>query len=318
MVDAVRHGLLPFGGGSHLERIGETYTGTTGDDAQTGTRKNDTFDYSQGGNDELHGARGNDQFFFGAALTSSDIVDGGSGDDQLNLDGFYLNLTPMLTSIEVIALAAGHDYSLILGDANIAAGKTLTVDGSTLGTSNHLNLSATETDGRLVAIGGAGQDSLNGGNLDDDFRGGGGTDVLHGGLGADRLAPGAGTDALTFYTTAESTSRHYDEIVGFDFDEDLIGLSNVGISAIDPTVLHGSLSGTDFDHDLRDAIGNAELHRHHAVLFIPDDGTLAGLTFLIADANGKAGYQPGKDYVFLLTEAHHINHLDASDFYIEA
>ena len=37
-----------------------------------------------------------------------------------------------------------------------------------------------------------------------------------------------------------------------------------------------------------------------AVLFAPTSGTLAGNVFLIADANGIAGYQADADFVFQL------------------
>ena len=37
-----------------------------------------------------------------------------------------------------------------------------------------------------------------------------------------------------------------------------------------------------------------------AVLYTPTSGTLAGTVFLIADANGIAGYQADADFVFQL------------------
>ena len=37
------------------------------------------------------------------------------------------------------------------------------------------------------------------------------------------------------------------------------------------------------------------------MLFQADGGDLAGLTFLVVDANGVAGYQAGSDYVIQLT-----------------
>ena len=79
----------------------------------------------------------------------------------------------------------------------------------------------------------------------------------------------------------------------------------------------GTLSDNgNFNDQLAAAIGATELAKHHAVLFKPDDGNLTGTTFLIIDANGKAGYQAGKDFVVLLTDAAHLGQLDAGDFVV--
>ena len=54
-----------------------------------------------------------------------------------------------------------------------------------------------------------------------------------------------------------------------------------------------------FDADL--ALGvNAVLGAGQAMLFTPDQGDLAGRTFLVVDGNDTAGYQPGQDYVIAL------------------
>ena len=75
------------------------------------------------------------------------------------------------------------------------------------------------------------------------------------------------------------------------------------MALIDPAVHAGSLSTATFDSDLTAAIGASHLSADAAILFSPSAGTLAGNTFLIADENGVAGYQAGKDFVFNVTGA---------------
>jgi hypothetical protein len=51
------------------------------------------------------------------------------------------------------------------------------------------------------------------------------------------------------------------------------------------------------------------------VIFTPSVGTLAGKIFLVVDANGVAGYQPGGlDYVTELKAPVSLGALDATDF----
>ncbi|HUO97234.1 MAG TPA: bluetail domain-containing putative surface protein, partial [Rhizomicrobium sp.] len=45
---------------------------------------------------------------------------------------------------------------------------------------------------------------------------------------------------------------------------------------------------------------SGKLLSHHAVLFTPDAGALAGQQFLVIDTNGVAGYQAGADLVIRL------------------
>src|SRR5205814_3612432 len=66
-----------------------SYTGTTGDDKIRGTAGDDDFDMSQGGNDVVKARGGGDYIYFGDAFTADDNIDGGSGDDALELIGDY-------------------------------------------------------------------------------------------------------------------------------------------------------------------------------------------------------------------------------------
>ena len=85
----------------------------------------------------------------------------------------------------------------------------------------------------------------------------------------------------------------------------------VGVGA---AVNAGTLSAASFDSDLTAAISAARLSAQYAVLFTPNAGDLAGHTFLIADANGSAGYQAAGDYVFDLAAPVRTNYFAVSDF----
>src|SRR3569832_2111988 len=118
------------------------YTGTAGDDTLTGTAGNDVFNMGQGGNDTVSGGDGNDIFRFGGTFAPGDSVDGGTGVDQLQLDGDYsaeqnINST-QLSNVEIITVAAGHSYNLIFFDGVIADGQSRAGGGRARGASGGL------------------------------------------------------------------------------------------------------------------------------------------------------------------------------------
>ena len=89
-------------------------------------------------------------------------------------------------------LGAGFNYALTSNDGNVAAGQSLTVDGSALGSGNSMTFNgAAETDGAFVIKGGAGADTLTGGAGNDTFSMGGNLTA------ADKLNGGGGGDLLT-------------------------------------------------------------------------------------------------------------------------
>jgi len=239
---------------------------------------NDTFNMQTSeGDDTLLGDAGNDTFNFGGAFTAKEKIDGGSGTDTANLSGNYASgvtfAATTMVNVEKIVLAAGHDYKLTTNNATVAAGKTLTIDGSALSTSNVLTFSgAAETNGHFIIIGGKGGDKLTGGALSDTFA----------------------------YTSAsQSTGTHYDTITGFKFGTDSFDIPGGAgvITGINTKVTSGALSTATFDANLSSAISSSRLGAHHAVLFTPNGGTLSGQTFLVVDLNGVAGYQSGADLV---------------------
>jgi Ca2+-binding RTX toxin-like protein len=107
------------------------------------------------------------------------------------LEGNYnIALGASLANVENIVLLDGFDYSLTSNNANVAAGQTMTVDGSDLSGRNFSFYGSAETDGKFVLIGGASTDRLTGGAGDDVFDMGGdlaATDSLTGGAGNDTL-----------------------------------------------------------------------------------------------------------------------------------
>lgn len=183
----------------------------------TGGLRNDVFDFTHGGSDIAMGGYGQDTFFMGGTLDAGDRINGGNGNgnDTVVLDGDYHTALVLaaatLINVETIAFAAGHDYALVANNGNVAAGKTLTVDGSALGASDTLAFDGSaETNGAFVMKGGAGADVLTGGGGNDSFdltlggadtvHGGGGADIIHTAatlLASQTIDGGAGDDVLS-------------------------------------------------------------------------------------------------------------------------
>jgi len=122
----------------------------------------------------ITGSGGNDMIKFAGNFSASDSVNGGAGNDTLSFNGDYSGGTTFgasqLTSIETIVVADGHTYTFTTNDGNVAAGATLTVDGSALTGSNQLFFNGSaETNGHFAFIGGASDDDLEGGAQSDTF-----------------------------------------------------------------------------------------------------------------------------------------------------
>jgi Ca2+-binding RTX toxin-like protein len=319
--------------------------GGAGADVISSGRGADTITLDRGGNDTADGGRGNDTFALGAALTSADKIDGALGADTVQLAGDYsagvtFGATTMV-NVDTLILGAGFDYKLTLNNATVAAGKTLAVDASGLDGSSALTFTGSaENDGRFDIAGGAGGDTVTGGQLDDLIDGGAGNDTLNGVAGDDRIEGGAGDDTLVgasgndvliggagkdrleggaaaddfkYGDVSESTGGIHDTLVGFDANVDDIDLA-IAVTGIDAAVTEGELKPGKFNNTMANILGADALAPNHAVLVTPDEGALAGVTFLVVDINGEAGYQADADLVLRLENPANLGNLDLADF----
>lgn len=283
-------GRLQLYGGAASDRL----TGGALDDSIVGALGNDLIDLSTGGADTAEGDAGDDRFIMGAALDIRDRLDGGTGMDTVQLSGAYnIQLTAaMLSDMETIELGAGFDYTLQTSNSLVAEDELLRVDGRSLGAADVLQFDGSrELDGRFDLLGGDGDDMLRAGPRNASLNGGGGADQLIGGSGGDRFV---------YRSVSDSTGPEYDTIFGFASIEGDRFDFPTSPAANDPWVRTGTLSTASFNSDLATAIGADQLGVGNAVRFTADAGTLAGQTFLIADANGMAGYQANEDYVIRL------------------
>jgi serralysin len=172
----------------------------------------------------------------------------------------------------------------------------------------------TANDNGDTITGRAGADVLTGGSGNDTIYGGKGGDTIFGGAGSDTLNLGTGFDTVVYTGVDQSTGAHFDIIQSFDFFfTDAFDL-DVNVTGIGNTVNSGRLDAASVEGGLSIALTSTRLHAHEALLFKPSEGTLAGQTFLVVDANGVAGYQAGHDYVFELDGAKHLSDLTKSDF----
>jgi serralysin len=154
---------------------------------------------------------------------------------------------------------------------------------------------------------------MTGGRGADTLIGGAQGDVLTGGRGPDTLTGNAGGDTFAYSGVADSTGVGRDHIADFDASSDFIDLPFV-VSAVAAPVTTGALNEGSFSADLVSAVGAGHLPQNDVVIFTPDDGDLAGHTFLVVDGNGTAGYQAGVDMVIQIDNALHLDQLATSNF----
>ncbi|MCW5733392.1 MAG: calcium-binding protein [Enhydrobacter sp.] len=210
-LDATNH--IEFDGSAETDGRFEFYGGA-GNDVFTGGAGDDYFDAHNGGNDSFFGGAGNDTVNFFDSYTTGDFVDGGAGSDAVGFTGdFSAGLTlsaAQMQNVESISVGDDFSYKFKTTDDLVAAGATLAVSGFWIGAGHSLTFDGqAEADGRFELTGGAGNDVLTGGKLDDTFfLNREGNDVYSGGAGndtfwvgsnftaADSLAGGGGTDSV--------------------------------------------------------------------------------------------------------------------------
>jgi hypothetical protein len=199
--------------------------------------------YGGRGKDTLTGGQQNDIFFLAEdRFATGDTVNGGPGYDGMFLRGNYTidfnapGYTGLFTNIENLTLTSAtderyargggteFDYNVILSNAIVKPGETLTVSGTILKANETMILDASqETDGLL---------RLFGGKADDTLKGGGQNDLIHGNLGADILAGNGGADSFRYQATEESTTGSVDQILDFTPGADSIDLSRIDANTL--------------------------------------------------------------------------------------
>jgi Ca2+-binding RTX toxin-like protein len=198
--------------------------------------------YGGHGRDDLTGGSGNDIFYFEAGrFAAGDKVNGGAGMDAVVISGYGPDpVNPLavafaagsFTGIEALSFngrfnsdpSARPSYEVTLANGNIAAGETLIVNASSLGSGQSLSFDGSQvTDGRLTMYGGTGADTL---------KGGANADLIHGGQGGDTLTGGGGADIFQYRTVLESrTPGAADRILDFELGSDRIDLSLIDANA---------------------------------------------------------------------------------------
>jgi Ca2+-binding RTX toxin-like protein len=263
------------------------------------------------------GSGGSDTINFGV-LTIDDTISGGSGgDDTLYISGDVGNdtlfLNPgTLTNIDHLIVSGDARIEITLDDATIAAGQTMSFDGSQVQTLQFSIDGEFETDGHLDITGGGAFGNLAGGALSDTI-----TTIAHTGSyevfgegGADTLNLSSGEDDLVYLSPSDSTSTAHDVVSGFDVSEDFFVFYGATPGGFDG-VLTGSVSATTLDGDLH-AITSPALVADHAWEVDVTSGDLSGHQFLIVDVNGNAQYDGGSDYLVDITG--HTGTITASSF----
>lgn len=291
--------LVTGGDGGDLIGVGtgsDTIFGGDGDDQIVTGR----------GTDVVDGGIGDDFIGAGDGLSRDDRIAAGPGNDELYVNGDYTDGLVLkantISSFEFMTFAGGFSYDFDLTKAVLGVA-AMTIDASELEETDTLTLTAADQTVVFAIVAGAGADDLTGGEANDTLIGNGGADKMNG---------RGGTDAFIFSLVSDSTGKNYDTIAGFDALEDAISAGV--ITGVDEKVRHGALSTESFNADLKDAAGAGDLAASHAVVFAPDEGTLAGKLFLVVDQNGTAGYQANADLVVLLKSAKHMNELSELNF----
>ena len=236
------------------------FTGTAGVDTFTGGAGADNFFMQQGGDDVVAGLGGNDGFYFGAALTGNDDVDGGLGTDSLALQGNYAGLAlGDVVAVEVLIALAGndtrfgdlagnfYDYDITTADANVAAGATLTLIAANLRPGEDIVFDGSaETNGNFRIFAGQGLDDHTGGSGNDGFFFGSDGNLT----GADRVVGGGGADTIALrgnYVGARAVTFQAASFTGIEAITFLSGWTNE---------FGGFIDTNGFDYSVTMADGN--------------------------------------------------------------
>ncbi len=281
-------------------------TGDDNDNVLQGVLGRDTI-FGNGGDDTIleygtgtaviNGGTGNDTIYlqtldaktYGFGFSALSRVDGGTGEDTLrlyNAPAMVFTGTTLL-NVETLLLDDGFDYQFTAHNLTVAAGKSLEVDGSSLGKGfNVIFNGKAETNGAFSFLGG--------GDID-QFTGGSGADKFLGGLGSDILTGGLGGDVFAYEGVTDSRFSLFDRVTDFvagtdDFQFD------TKITTVSAPVSGAASSAAN----LQSLVAGA-LAANGATLVNVTGGTYAGRSLLIVDGNGIANYQVLQDFCIDVT-----------------
>ncbi|MGH6871065.1 MAG: beta strand repeat-containing protein, partial [Rhizomicrobium sp.] len=253
----------------------------------------------------FNGHGGNDSLTMSVAFGSSVFNGAGGNDDELHiLDAdTIVATTTNLVGVEAITFA--QNGSLTLSSTTIATGQAFLVQET--GSGSLTADASADTDATTLFIfdneNSTGGNTMVGHGGVDDFIAWGNNNTATLGAGADTywFSNGSSGNTVIINAVSESTSSHFDSMLGFNYTTDHFKLSGIGPNgkpvAIDAATNVGALTKANFDSDLAADISAGKLAGHHAVLFTPSSGDYGSGTFLIVDENGTPGYQAGADLV---------------------
>jgi len=225
----------------------DTLFGGAGNDTLTGNAGNDLFIYNAG-NDVIADFTAGDKISLGAAITKTSF----KGTDAIFTIGKNI-LTIAKGKGKSIAFinAKGKGQTLIGGALSVTKSATLE-NWREVGDASALT-KATKVTGNAknnILYGGAGADTINGGNGNDKIWGNAGNDSLVGGNGADAISGGAGADKI--YGNAGN-----DNLAGGDGNDALAG--GVGNDKLSGNAGNDNLHGGAGNDTLTGGKGNDKL-----------------------------------------------------------
>jgi Ca2+-binding RTX toxin-like protein len=253
--------------------------------------------YGGHGVDRLTGGDGVDVFFFeGQRWGPNDKVDGGAGRDSLVISAgsgtTHIEFAAdALTSIESISVNNRYatdpsqkpSYELVLHNGNIVPGGTLIVNGfSLVDPAQTVSFDGSAVhDGSLFLLGGAGLDTLKGGDR---------ADVLYGAGARDNLTGGGGADIFQYRSIADSLPWNDSDIIR-DFQG---GLDKIDLSLIDADI------NTPGDQAFT-VIGSAQFSGHAGELRIVDMGQNLWLIMADVDGDARVDFTSQADFMLSIT-----------------
>jgi Ca2+-binding RTX toxin-like protein len=227
------------------------------DDMLFGGNGNDTLSDNEGQFALLYGDAGDDVVSIGNGFNALSVASGGSGYDELRLNGPTALHEMKISGFEVlnygsatvgVVTATARQFagfrSIIAEPGEVTvdsislglfgkAGRTYDLDLSrSLGALSVVLVGSFGNDniatgrGNDTVYGDLGNDSLSGGRGRDDLHGSAGNDTLTGGAGRDTLTGGGDDDTYVFTSVSDSTGGG-DLIIGWDNGDDTIDLSAI-------------------------------------------------------------------------------------------